>query len=429
LDLLYLSDIKTAFKNTHAYSQLEWFELSENFNQFQSDLFNGIFSYEQMQKLHPAFTPKFLHKMSHCADFRSVLELAEAVLHYASAGTVYPLSHHEQVYVPPVLLNQVQRMNAINWIPSSVSQAKEFDTLVNLTMQLSGSNKTIIFGENRKWLNHDEKIKINNTHINDFLDALFYDLILRQIFQQYSSSNSYRLRDLQTIISYKFNQLVNASINIEQMDFLEKRWHRNIAILEAVKPANPGALWAPLIQDTCIDEINIQVITSEKQLKLHGLELDHCVGGYAFKCLNNKSNILELTDKFGLKSTLELQLKKQRAIIAQHSGYKNKKPDLSHIQVALKLVSAINHGDIVLNKERLLEETHFTATNYAYDIHDLETQEKIYQIYKTTKVLPTILMAKDYQEMLKKTGLLDYITALIEENQEPLYIHQTLARM
>lgn len=425
LAILYCSELAMAFAPSRAYNADEWHELKKNCDRFQRTLKErNFFDYQLAQTIHPAFTPRFLHKMAHCSDIAEILRLADALLHYSSTIRIFG-SHalHRETYHRlmnmgslTLAIDKKKTHDAMNWLASSTENPGNFSRSIKFILPLQGLNIGFFFPSRRSW-NKGGISEGDNQLIFDYENALFDDLILRQILQKIQEKNIGEEFDLiPPKIYYKFKQLIAISHDLLHINKLQERWHRNIQAIEAAKPVFSKRTWKPLIAATCINGITITPITSENLLKSHGQEMGHCVGGYAKRCVTNESDIFEFLDAQNIKSTLDVWHIEDKIGIQQHRGYRNTFPNEHHAAVATELVRQINEGIIPSNQERLHEKSIHSRMqrDCPYDIYRLDLQEEIYQIYKTQKVLPPILIAGNYQEMLQKSGLGDFIEEVIE---------------
>jgi hypothetical protein len=53
---------------------------------------------------------------------------------------------------------------------------------------------------------------------------------------------------------------------------------------------------------------------------------------------------------------------------------------------------------------------------FDYDVINLSAQEPIYNFYKEKKLFPSKLIASDYYQMLRKSGLLEVIEEVIDQS-------------
>lgn len=393
------------------FTQPEMITLESNLLQFTNEIERGVFNYELMQSIHPAFKPQFLHKMSHCVKFSEVVSLADAVLYYSSTPPNYILSHY---LFSPTLKSDLS-IKATNWLYDSNKQPKEFAKSIALALKLN-DYPGLFFGSRKKLLDYETNyiasIKLSDN--KDYLRCLFEDLVVPQILQQ-CHEKQVSLEHCIKRVRHLFEKMITESLSLDKMEKLSKRWHRNFFHIEAIKPVVKNQSWEPLINNLVINGLIISAITNPERLREHGKEMRHCVGGYSDNCLKNISNILEFLDTNNVKSTLELgYVAQNQLIILQHRSYQNSEPAPHHLYTAKLLVAKLNSGEIAVNPKRLLEEPKLVEL-LSFDFRDLAMVERIYQAYKINKILPAKLMATTYQELLEKTKLIEYIDETIEK--------------
>lgn len=432
LAILYHDNLLNILSTSRIYKRQALEELRDNCTEFQRILREeNFFNYILAEKIHPVFTPKFLHKMAHLPNVFKVVGLAEAILRYSATTIVFPCSTGDISSTEPVKFDPKKMQNAINWLPSSTQKPKELSDCVTFFEPLEFSNKASLFPSRQSWSGKENITKAANYEIFDYKQALFNDLIYREVLQKIHEECINEKTDfIIAKVNYKFRQLIAASNDILRLNALQKRWRKNIHVIKDKKPlfSKEAREWKSLMETTVIDGITITPLTSESALKSHGNEMDHCVGGYTEECLENTSNILKLIDAQNGKSTLELVYVKDKIKIQAHKGEYNSFPNERHRKAALELLRQINEGIIPLNEDRLNEKPIHSQvhTEYPYEVNELGIQEEIYQIYKTLGILPSILTADNYQEMLKKSGLDNLIGETI--TAENFYKHMTLRR-
>jgi hypothetical protein len=389
----------------------------------------GYFDINEMVHLHSAMVPSFLRKMAHCVSIREVAQYAQLVSLYSTQN---PYSSQE--------LRTKKQTDAISWLPSSICNPHEFSRTVQIAKEFSKPHYAYLSSEKDKHINlgglffksrkelptykpHFIKTIIDNTSCYDYLEALFHDLILPILVPVFWEKKLFNI-NFKEIKSIFFNTITE-TISLHQLDELQKRWHQHLYVLQALIPIDSYNRWTPIIENTELGGIKINVLTSDNELRSHGTEMKHCVRSYFNSCLMNMTNIIEMVDYRQVRSTLEIIYKPNSREIAlgQHRGYKNGEPDYAHRVVAKKLIHMMNSGVIAVNFKRTSEKPR-NANGYNIEVlfknHliDAETQEKIYQGYRAKDVLPTLLRAKDSQAMIQKLGVDDWIRHLSNESIE-----------
>ncbi|MCL5272627.1 MAG: PcfJ domain-containing protein [Gammaproteobacteria bacterium] len=368
----------------------------------KNQLSMGIFSLETLSKLHQGLSPGFINKAAHCTDHRELMRLAGAVQQYSGNDPKCQLTTTSLLF-------------------SSRQEPVQFAKALNVYMRFQSSlvSTYLFFGSRKKWLDYteDDLCQFNFNHIEDYSHALFHDLIKREILYQLSKVNGVT-NEVSNLIKHKFLQRVIGTNTACQLNYLQERWHRNLNYINAEKPLDNYSSWQPLFDDLVLDNISIHVICSIRELKEHGVKMKHCVGGYAEKCLNNEINIIEFNDNTGYTSTLELAYGENNKIeMKQHRSFKNIEPDKSHQIVALQLLQILNNNELVIHPDRKNDSgVKIHKNRFDYDINNISAQEAIYNVYKEKKLLPAKLIASDYHHMLRKSGLLEVIEGVIEQN-------------
>ncbi len=386
-------------KLNNAYSVL-----SENYYE------DNVIPLEVLSQFHPCFTPQFFKKVAHVSDILEVIALADMVHGYANTHKVQTRMDY---------IDQKRQQDAINWLPSS--QKEPMKTASAIAMAKSISIKFFggfFFSARNNWGTESKNIPSDPIATRDYFDALFNDLIhgeLHRIVAEDKKRSTFTYHDTYHSIRQQFHQLITDTNSYAQLFGLQARWHRNLFGIESVKPLSARvASWEPLIQALSIFGIKLKAITSDLELKAHGKVIQHCVGGYVEQCLRNSSDIIELIDSQGRQSTLEIVRDNNGLFLArQHKFYHNSVPLAAHKVAAGALIAGLNSGMIAANANRLQEKPKSKNENPSFN-YDAETQEKIYTAYKSLKLLPARLIAKDYKSMLVKIGFEDQVKNVVE---------------
>ena len=380
-----------------------------------------------LASIHPACTPLFFKKVAHIPNILDVVNLARLTYDYACTFPPHPRYHSGSIFIKPSNLQ-----NAINWLPFSKEPNESANTVTALHFAQAfdrQQNGALFFSTRKAWQSNTSiqttLPRIRVTAVEDYLSALYQDLISREINQELKK---YVLNDA---LKYRLHQKLQKIILKEiishcaytQLDTLQSRWHINHNYIEAAKPSytnNPT--WSALTDPQTIQGVTISAITDEASLKAHGSEMKHCVGGYASKCLNNTTDIFELNDNAGNCSTLEVGHHQQKFYLQQHRAKSNKSPSAEHKIAANLFVEGLNNQSIALNQKRLAEKPSRTEHQPAHQYTD-EDQEKIYAAYHQHKLLPVKFMANNKQAMLASLNLHEHIqktldTALLPDVSE-----------
>lgn len=155
--------------------------------------------------------------------------------------------------------------------------------------------------------------------------------------------------------------------------------------------------------------------------------MKHCVGGYAERCMKGDNYIISVISASGARATMELRNKSNEAeqfYIHQNRTYNNQEPSLEIKEASKQFEAKINSGRLNPQRGSLRPEKNLTEDRdkllaaaheiYPYRFNDMQTQEAIYQVYKKTQSLPSMLIASSYAEALKKSKLDVFIKEKID---------------
>lgn len=221
-------------------------------------------------------------------------------------------------------------------------------------------------------------------------------------------------------------------------------WHRararlNEELMDPDLTKNPESItWAPLTPPQNIGKMQIRILTSERELMDHGIEMDHCVGGYAENCLD-KSIVGVIRQNDRAISTFELlenEGEGQKFRLAQHFGYGNSQPDierpgttdakefLAARKVLEEYMKGIENGRIPTDSRGLDESRQKTLHRFSKTYEDRvlriigynpDTPGKIEASFEAYKEFMNPKMrGKHLQEWLDETGLTKTINQHIE---------------
>lgn len=244
-----------------------------------------------------------------------------------------------------------------------------------------------------------------------YFDALFNDLVRRQLMLQAHAANVVVDNRLISLVKGKFEALFIGQAGLNNIKTTQRYWQHNAHMIVAAKPSESRRkFWSPVIDNLEIDGVKIRALASESALIQHGEIMQHCVQGEIFiaSCRNLKSDVLELVSEDMEMSTLDLRRDEDYYILQHVSVGGIQKPSQRHLNVGLQVLERILSGKIPLSKARQIEKL---RQNYEFDytLDDFLTQEHIYQIYKSKKMLPSRMMYTNYLEMLEMTQLKEII--------------------
>lgn len=373
--------------------------------EIKNDVENGLFNMAKMTGIHSGLIPLLLNKLRHCPNVLDVYNFAD-IIAFKPTTTQHVLNADKHQH------------EAIQWLSSSTEHPKIFDKTVHLlraqshpSWYLRGDESSqLFFNSRKKWGSYNEqyiKQKLNAGDILDYFNAISKDLIQWQLSQKIretiKNGNQISAQFIEDTVKKHIRSLIIGSRTLCKIDQYQERWHRNLGFINAIKPTSKIS-WTPLIKTISIEGIQVNALTSEVELKAHGQEMGHCVGGYSNSCRQDQANIIELVDKKNIRSTLQLKHNQSGNVqIIQHRSYNNELPTSQHAHVASLLVKRINSGEIKVNQVRITEI--FQRSISGYEDWDLTVQENIYQMYKEKKLLPSAFIAPTHQEMIEKVQI------------------------
>ncbi len=126
--------------------------------------------------------------------------------------------------------------------------------------------------------------------------------------------------------------------------------HRDVHQLFKLGKPNADIIWERTVdKDFERNGYRISPITNNADLSEEGAELNHCVGSYLRKVLDNQSYIFSVTKEGRRVSTIEIKgqdLGDDELYMVQHFAHGNTKPPEDAIEAAKTFLSAINSKEI-----------------------------------------------------------------------------------
>lgn len=393
-----------------------WFDLKHrnewNFaaiTAIKTDLDQGVFDSNKMAQFHSGITKVLLNKLRHCANFLDFSLLTTLISNYSKFA-------FESV-------DTNKQHSAINWIASSQTDPLRFAQslqLAKVSSRISTQSGLLFFNSRSQWQSFTRPSSEQITFCRDYFDALFHDLLKREILVQASALSTLIEDDMLQSIKEKFEAQIINQATISQCMYFQNRWQHNMHLIHAAKPMRNHTLsWSPLINNIEFNSIQIRALKSHAELIQTGIEMKNCLqsGNFTHLCLENEGNLLLLIDKQKSKSIIHLTHDSNYFLkIQQHKGFGNIDANFLHLQTGVQLVRAINSGEIKLFQKRKTEYLHASKhplNEFDYEISDLQTQENVYQKYKEKGLLPKNLIFANHREMLVKTGLDANITKIL----------------
>lgn len=200
-------------------------QLEANFQQLLINLKAGSFSEKDLYALCPAFTPLFVEKIRGHLDFDDIARLASLIMHFASTGNSSKL-------------NLEKLHQAINLIPSSLTDLESFETFLQLRKTLGPNHSGLFFHLDNKWPQHTPRVlrEMKETDFINYIDNLFGDLIWPEILRRHPHADARMIAEIKT----EFCQFMEDSCAIHQINALQREWHRCSKNLDVLKPGLPA---------------------------------------------------------------------------------------------------------------------------------------------------------------------------------------------
>ena len=370
------------------------------------ELDRGEFSKKNMAKLHHCLTVLVVNKLRHCTNILDLNLLAMMISNYSKMALELP--------------DTPRKLSAINMLPSSDTEPHRFASalkLAKIVEKMSARPGLLFFNSQSQWGTNANKEDNRDKLGKHYFDALFHDLIQRQVILQAHTSNTFVDNDLLHVIKEHFESFFLQETAMNKIESLQTYWQHNSHMIAAIKPVqHQERFWSPLISNTKINGITIHSLASVDSVIQHGKLMRHCVQGDVFVecCRSMQANILELVSEDGEISTLDIRPNYGGGYYTlQHVGVGgHQPPSKPHLEAGIKLLEEIRTGRINLSKARqmqYLDSKSKPTYHVDYELDDLATQEKIYQVYKSKKMLPPRLIYANHTEMLAATKLVTII--------------------
>lgn len=381
----------------------------------KEDLDDGKFDTKKMEKFHRCLTVLFVHKLRHCSSIFDLSLFAALVCNYAKAS------------LEPIDIKR--KHGAINMLPYSGTEPNHFVSVLKLAKilnKISARPGLLFFNSQAQWGSSAVKERNLEKLGKHYFDALFNDLILRQIILQAHAAYICIDKDLLQIIKERFESLFFQELAVNKIEILQTYWQHNSHHVAAHKSSkNIRRFWSPLISNTEINGIKILPLASVDSILSHGRKMNHCVQAPIFiaACRNLEIDILELLSEDGERSTLDIRpAHRSGYYILQHVNVGgDEEPSKKHLDAGIQLIKEMQAGRIQVSKARQMEIDENNSSNiyqFEYDLDDMNTQEQIYQVYKSKKMLPPRLIFANYLEMLERTDLVNIIDNVLKRMSE-----------
>lgn len=380
------------------------------------DLDDGKFDTKKMEKFHNCLTLLFVHKLRYCSNIFDLILFSALVSNYAKAS------------LEPIDIKR--KHGAINLLPYSYTEPERFVSVLKLAKtinKISARPGLLFFNSQAQWGSADREERNLEKLGKRYFDALFNDLILRQIILQAHAAYIHIDDELRHIIKERFESLFLQKLTINQIKILQTYWQHNSHHITAHKSSkNTRKFWSPLISNTEINGVKILSLASVDAIIRHGMTMQHCVQAPVFvsACRNLDIDILELQSEDGEISTLDLRpgYPSDYYILQHVTLGGNGEPSKKHLDAGIQLIKEMQAGRIKVSKARQMELDENNSSNvyqFEYDLDDMNTQDQIYQVYKSKKMLPPRLNFANYLEMLEHTNLVNIIDDVLKRKSEP----------
>lgn len=376
----------------------------------KNDLEHGKFDLKKMVKLHDCFSLLVVKKLRHCTNILDLSLVACMISSFA------------KISLEPMDLKR--KSGASSLLPSSCKEPQRFESALKLakTLQkISSRPGLLFFNSQSQWANYQDKTTNLDSLGKHYLDALFHDLVLRQILLQAHRAYEGITSGLLHTIKEHFESIFLQDTAINNFEIKCTYWQRNSHHLAALKPSrSTRQFWSPLVGRLEMKGITITPLASAETVLRHGQMMKHCVQETAFIdcCRGLNADILELMSEDGEISTLDIRPTYQGGYyILQHVGVGGTtEPSERHVEVGRQFIQDLKEGHIQISKARQMEHDNIGVNIYQFDyeLNDMNTQERIYQEYKSKKMLPHRLIFADYSKMLQVTGLANKIDEIIK---------------
>jgi hypothetical protein len=379
--------------------------------EIKKDLDDGKFDTRKMEKFHACLSVLLVHKLQHCSNIFDLSLFAALVSNYAKMS------------LEPIDIKR--KHGAISLLPYSGTEPERFFSVLKLakTMnKISARPGLLFFNSHTQWRGFgDEETDLEKLG-KHYFDALFHDLILRQTMLQAHAAYIFIDDDLLQIIKERFESLFLQKTSINKIKLLQTYWQHNSHHVAAYKNSkNTRKFWSPLISNIEINGIKMSSLASVDSIIRHGRTMEHCVQEPIFvaSCRNLSIDIVELVSADGEKSTLDIRPDYPSGYyILQHVGVGgDDEPSKKHVDAGIQLIKEMKAGRIQVSKARQMELDENNSSNiyqFEYDLDDINTQDRIYQVYKSKKMLPPRLIFANYLEMLEHTDLVNIIDDVLK---------------
>lgn len=166
-----------------------------------------------------------VNKLRHCSNFLDICILTELISNYAKPA------------LEPIDLKR--KAGAGSMLPSSETEPKRFASALNLAKTVFTINARpglLFFNSQLQWITYQNKESNLLTIGKHYFDALFHDLLLRQVMLQAHTANHFIDKELLQIAKERFESMFMQKLAIHKIEELQTYWQHNSHHLIALKP-------------------------------------------------------------------------------------------------------------------------------------------------------------------------------------------------
>lgn len=225
-------------------------------------------------------------------------------------------------------------------------------------------------------------------------------------------------------ISGRTTRLLFNNLSVPTIFRASTRWHAQVGQMERLTCTyNEPTEWPALLPEMrAPNGVIIRCLTNSQSLREEGEQMDHCVGGYSFRCTFKNSHILTLTAADGSwRTTIELEDQRDETLkLRQHVSYQNDRnlhPDATAAEHWLleginKRTIELDLGDIQAHRKARLENMEkekrkAILLRVGFDPLNQEDTENAYQRWH--KAVPDILPDANRARQLEARGIPAFI--------------------
>lgn len=117
-------------------------------------------------------------------------------------------------------------------------------------------------------------------------------------------------------------------------------WHERVAIENVERSAGENQTWESLLGEVVIGDVTFTPLNSVRDVAVEGYRQHHCVGNYAYDCVEGHYRVYTAVEPDGTRSTLGLWFDRSgRWVVEQHRGKYNGSVSVEATKAGKELVS------------------------------------------------------------------------------------------